>query len=541
MKIKKISIENFRSIKTAEIDPTNFNFFVGQNNHGKTNFFDAINYFYNGISRGQLLEELIFCGDLSLDVSVSIEFCDLQNGIESMKNEKNKQAVINMLEGNDSFTLSRRNADKWQITVGNVTLEKNPTGFDNAMKDFLPRLEYVSTKKYFSDVGKFDKKTPIGIMLSGVLEAIIEKNENYRELKDKFSELFDGEDSQVSAELKDLSGSVEIYLQKQFPDCSSVRFEISPPQFTEYLKNFSTHVNDGVETSVAEKGDGMQRALMLAIIQAYADYRRKDGDEGKSFIFLIDEAELHLHPTAQRKLKRALSDICSNGDQVFVNTHSSVLITDNFDSQSTFKVEKTEKITDISPIENEQERQNIVYELLGGSPTDLLLPPNFMIVEGESEQLFLERIIKRFYPDKPSIKIISAGGYVSQSSRVIDAINKLYAPIEPIYGDRLVILLDAPNTQELSNYQAFRSRYDQIHSSGRLFDLNVDNLESYYPTELTTGRSLNNKKKLAKHIGNSITVEQFQTQMPIIYNALKKSWDCSFSSNSNAQAELEAA
>lgn len=31
MKIKKITIENFRSIQKAEVDPSDFNFFVGQN------------------------------------------------------------------------------------------------------------------------------------------------------------------------------------------------------------------------------------------------------------------------------------------------------------------------------------------------------------------------------------------------------------------------------------------------------------------------------------------------------------------------------
>lgn len=372
MKIKKIIIQNFRSIKEAEVLPDGFNFFVGQNNHGKTNFFDALNYFYNGLERGQTLTDIKFNHDAALDVYVAVEFSELQDGVETMKNEKNKETVKKMLGDNETVTLSRRNDEKWQITVGGNTLDKNPTGFENAIKDFLPRLEYVSTKTYFDDVGKFDKRTPIGIMLSGVLEAVIEKNDNYRQLKEKFAELFEGEDSQVKAELKGLSGAVEVYLKKQFPDCASVRFEISPPQFAEYLKNFDTHVDDGVETAVSNKGDGMQRALMLAIIQAYADYRKKDEDKGKSFIFLIDEAELHLHPKAQRKLKKALSDICEGGDQVFINTHSSVLITDNFEHQKIFKVEKTEKITAILPITDENERQNVIYDLLGGSPTDFL-------------------------------------------------------------------------------------------------------------------------------------------------------------------------
>ena len=38
MKINKITVTNFRSIKYAEITADKFNVFVGQNNHGKTNF-----------------------------------------------------------------------------------------------------------------------------------------------------------------------------------------------------------------------------------------------------------------------------------------------------------------------------------------------------------------------------------------------------------------------------------------------------------------------------------------------------------------------
>jgi putative ATP-dependent endonuclease of the OLD family len=73
------------------------------------------------------------------------------------------------------------------------------------------------------------------------------------------------------------------------------------------------------------KGDGMQRAIMLAIIQTYAKFRRDRGI-GKNFTFLLDEAELHLHPSAQRLLKESLMEIVSAGDQVFLNTHSPVLI-----------------------------------------------------------------------------------------------------------------------------------------------------------------------------------------------------------------------
>ncbi len=48
MKITRIKIENFRSIEFTEIALGAFNVLVGQNNHGKTNFFEAIDWFYNG-------------------------------------------------------------------------------------------------------------------------------------------------------------------------------------------------------------------------------------------------------------------------------------------------------------------------------------------------------------------------------------------------------------------------------------------------------------------------------------------------------------
>src|SRR5699024_3367069 len=132
-----------------------------------------------------------------------------------------------------------------------------------------------------------------------------------------FDELFDDEGSAVKLEFDRLGDNVKTHLEKQFAECTKVSFEVTSPEFNDLLKNFQTRVDDGVETYASEKGDGMQRALMLAIIQAYADYRKGREDAGKSFLFFIDEAELHLHPTAQRKLKEVLLILSSELDQVF--------------------------------------------------------------------------------------------------------------------------------------------------------------------------------------------------------------------------------
>ena len=87
-------------------------------------------------------------------------------------------------------------------------------------------------------------------------------------------------------ELNKLGTQVEIYLQKQFPDGTSVKFEVNPPHFTDLLKSFDTIVDDGVETKAEDKGDGMKRAIMLSIIKAFADYRKSRGNPSDCDIIL---------------------------------------------------------------------------------------------------------------------------------------------------------------------------------------------------------------------------------------------------------------
>ena len=41
MKISRIKITNFRSIENTNIEASDFNIIIGQNNTGKTNFFEA--------------------------------------------------------------------------------------------------------------------------------------------------------------------------------------------------------------------------------------------------------------------------------------------------------------------------------------------------------------------------------------------------------------------------------------------------------------------------------------------------------------------
>lgn len=541
MYISKVKIENFRSIKNTEIELTKFNIFVGQNNCGKTNFFEALDFFFNGYKGN--INDLKHKRIENLDVKVEVEFSDVQDGIEKMHNEKNKSTLKTKVGDTNKVSIVRSTQDVKKRKMLIDSAEVNPgTGFDSALNDFLPKFEYISTKQYYDSVAKYSKTTPMGIMLSDVLSAVVQNDVKYQEFQKQFEDLFSSEDSQIKEQFNIIGNKVKEYLEQQFPDTNKVTFDVPLLSFDDLLKNFNTDIDDGVETSAEEKGDGMQRALMLAIIETYSDFRKEHDDFGKSFVFLIDEAELHLHPTAQRKLKEVLLNLSKGSDQVLINTHSSVFVADDYDNQKIFKVEKTEGETTIDASE-ETDKPYIVYELLGGTPADLLLPRNFLIVEGRSEFELLNRIIKKFYLNKPKIQIVEAHGDIDQAKRTINAIEKLYTPLKhSIYKDKLVILLDCPSQQTENSVNTFKKENSDLEKNKQLFILPKRDIEQCYPDhpddiygnwrktqeEVDKMKDSKKKKQLAKYVGENILQEEFEKEMPDVFNALERAWELSF-------------
>jgi len=94
-------------------------------------------------------------------------------------------------------------------------------------------------------------------------------------------------------------------------------------------------VDDGTDTDLADKGDGIQRQILFRVFQLYADFRAQRGvfkpDEGAPSadrgpnIIAFEEPELFLHPQAQEQFFDDLVTV-SAGDQVLLSTHSSFLV-----------------------------------------------------------------------------------------------------------------------------------------------------------------------------------------------------------------------
>jgi len=527
MKISGIRVKNYRSLREVTLDTVSFNVFVGQNNHGKTNLFEAIEWFYTG--KGEI-SEIRHVDAGSEEVEVEIEFSGVKEGIERITHSDNQTKLRNALGDEDTMCVKRASyapKDRLLYHPSAKQWKKQPTGTDSAFNNCIPRFEFVEATKNLKDVSTYKKNTPIEQMLGAVIAEIIAKDPAYDAFHRAFDGFFQAPDSGVRRTLNDLSEKVRGHLALQFPDCAQVAFKIVEPSIEEFLKNYETRVNDGVETKAEDKGDGMQRALMLAIIKTHADFRREDA-LGREFIFFLDEAELHLHPTAQRQLKQALLELTSSVDQVFITTHSPVLIADDHSRQRIFRVEKVERDTEVHLISGAG-KHDVVYNLLGGSPGDLLLPANFLIVEGESEKDFLNGIILRLYPNNPPIQVLSARGDHDRIAANMEALNLVFQPLygNPVYRDRLVVLCDAPSEDKAESFRIFKAQNVRLVKSGQFVELPVTQIESYYPPPWQTNDKLkpHQKRNLAKRVAREIDRDLFEQSMPIVCTALKTCWE----------------
>jgi len=529
MRITRIEVENFRSIEKYNFEIDFFNVFIGKNNHGKTNLFDALDWFDSGKTEGSNYRN----HDQNLAIKVRLHFKGAQLAINSLPDGQYKTAMQNILEDKDEFIVEKDSKTDKRTLIINGSTKSNPRGFDSALNYFLPKIVYVTTKQRLSDVANYKAKSPIAEMLGDVLKDMVDNEKKYKDFLELFDELFNKSDSIFRTSVNDLQRKVEFYLKKQFEETAEIKFYIENPVIEDMLKKFETVINDGVITKAENKGDGMQRAVMLAIIQAYADYR-KQKQLARNFVFLIDEAELHLHPTAQRALKNALRDIIENQGQVLINSHSSIFANEQFPNQKIFKVEKSNNYSGIKLLTTEQEQLDSIYQLLGGSPHDILLPSNFIIVEGKSDCVFLEKVIERFYASNKkcnAIKIIFARGDHEKQKSIYHCIHECYTPLltNGVYKRKVIFLLDKPNPSKQSSFNEFKRSHPWLIDEEQLFHLPVSAIEMYYPEpfkktekEVEAMTAVQEKVNLAIRVAETISDEQFKKEMPIVYKMLEK-------------------
>jgi len=94
----------------VSVCPCAFSIFVGQNNHGKTNFLEAIEWFFTAKSSS---EEERFCKQPSTKISVQLDFESvLETDIQKLSTNAAQTKIRTVLDGSTPFSVRKTSVDQ---------------------------------------------------------------------------------------------------------------------------------------------------------------------------------------------------------------------------------------------------------------------------------------------------------------------------------------------------------------------------------------------------------------------------------------------
>lgn len=164
-------------------------------------------------------------------------------------------------------------------------------------------------------------------------------------------------------------------------------------------------------------------------------------------IVFIDEPELGLEPSLQRKLLRWMQmKIDQNGIKFVVCTHSSIFA--NPPERLVSRSALFSMADDISePIIDFHAKGVSSFRMLGGRPSDIGLPDAVLIVEGASDAVYIEGVLDKIYSSSNhSIAVHYAGGD-SVIPKASVAIEQMLQPIRgymKLYDGLKFCMFDQP-------------------------------------------------------------------------------------------------
>ena len=440
MIIKKTVIDNFKSINRVEIpfDKVGNSFtkiFVGINESGKSNILEALSYF-------DVPEEKVsfdtFCNQKNED-SMS---CDICFSIDFEEDEEDTlQRIVNDAITSDyhlEFTLAN--------IVKKVYLSKESSTFEfvydydvilNSSNLYVKLLK-VSGKESISIVDEQQEENGYEILTPqnfddyfyDVVSEFLEEHEPYVSVwkpsseyllfnanlnvfKDKIGsnkplynifKLSGYEDQKAIAEAigkvtnprsrsrleSKLNDTLNDYISKVWDNKIDLIIEITETGNFSLLIKDKGNENKHDRFSITERSQGAQQFLSLILSLSLETKNR----ERKNELILIDEPEVHLHPSGIRNLAKELLKI-GQDNYVFLATHSPFMI-DKKHKERHFIVKKNRKaITELYRIKDSDNiiDDEVLNEAFGINVYRDLLNPHSVLVEGAADKLILQKAL----------------------------------------------------------------------------------------------------------------------------------------------------
>lgn len=427
MYISKLCIKNYKSFLDSGVIELKEDIFafIGQNNTGKSAILDSIQVFFptskkvitsedfhKGTNEDIVIEVWFKNVDKSyLEANIYKDKINKQNekineayslyikekteaNLKKYEKQKEKLEEIRTKEfyeaiekyGIDNEELYVKMVAKKGNRISTKYYNKNDVELNETdLKKILPQIKVIpalrdpknestaGNNSYLKDlIQMLDEESKTDIILN-------DKRLTYSELNDVLSE-------ETKKRCNDLAEKITSYYNnavgsKDYKIVIDATVNISKgTQYTTTIIDTTT----GIENNVLNCGTGYQSMIILSILETYVNISQSS----TKYILLIEEPEVYLHPSLQRKMIDTLLQISEN-NQVIFTSHSPITIS-KLESSNVRLVEKNNcesRILNVTPKK--------VIDELGIKHDDILYSKGIIFVEGKDDIDVISELIRK--------------------------------------------------------------------------------------------------------------------------------------------------
>jgi predicted ATP-dependent endonuclease of OLD family len=373
MKIKSMTIHNFRSIEEAKFDFYDYTVLVGSNNAGKSNVLTALRIFYeDGI---KFVYESDFPKFQTADNEswIEIEYIltneEFSNLKEEYKNHGNILKVRKYLYSQDRNRVKANQSNIYAYEKGALS-ENLFYGAKNVSEAKLGTVIYIPEVTTTDETLKLTGPSPLREVITFVIKRVVETSESFgnlnkafEEFNSKFKEEASNEGFSLSKLMEEINNSLKEW-KVEF------NLNINPIRPEDIIKSLVSHyvIDKSFDKGMDVKyfGQGLQRHLIYTLLKLSSKYSDKKTYEKKEFspeltLILFEEPEAFLHPGQQEYLNASLKSLSmEEGQQIIVSTHSPIFVSRNIeDITALIKLKRDNGITRVFQVSKDVQKKII--------------------------------------------------------------------------------------------------------------------------------------------------------------------------------------
>lgn len=405
MELRRIRIKNYKSIKdlTLEVKKIGGNYLrtlLGLNESGKSNVLKAILNLNNEESMNYEKDCLKDARRRDKPIEIS--------AIYYLSNRERKNVTRVLKHGNGSggikeiekrITLNSSSGKniKWIIpNKNNMELPEGgfPYGYESKITYWEASPEYLIKNPI--NLEEFKNNKEFNVPLRNLFKLIGLSEEN---MDSSIERMIKGDHAERHSIGKRISKKATEFINEVWPE-HEIEFEVNigDSDCCVFIKDKDNE--DEEFFNMDDRSDGFKQfvSILLTLSAKFRDSTNKNN------IILIDEPEIHLHPSGVEYLRGELMKIAKE-NYLIIASHS-IFIVDKNNLERHIKVFKEKGETKMEEIsETDRLSEEIIYEALGTS-----IRTYFLIFEGNTDKKLYDEFANKFKQDVSNLTTIPAGG-----------------------------------------------------------------------------------------------------------------------------------